>query len=107
MKQLDLDVIEEPGSTVHCYQCAHCGMAYRFGVPDGRGGYTPARDSQDNEATIPDNCRRCGAPMDYKLVHEAGGYADQQAEAATNTVPVRSRRHTNRMVGQAPINKTN
>ena len=48
MKQLDLDVIEEPGSMVHCYQCAHCGMAYRFG---DRQALTVSRSEHVNFTT--------------------------------------------------------
>ena len=103
MKLLDLEMTQQPGSSVVCWQCAECSHSYPFGVPDGQGDYTPARDAQDNEYITPDHCRRCGAPMSYTEVHKPGGYADQQAEASVNSVSVRSRR--NRMMTQAPIAK--
>ena len=104
-RKIDLDVIEEPGSVVQCYQCAYCGMAYRFQIPNASGGFTPARDQSDNEVAVPDTCRRCGAPMDYGAVHDRDGFADKMAEATINTVPTREKRNRNRMVDQAPSSK--
>ena len=94
IKDLDVEIIEEPGTGLPVALCPYCSRGYL--AVDVQGGVAEDID-------IPRVCKRCGAPMDWDQVHKPGGFADEQAEAAAKAAP-RGRR--DRMVRQPAVSKS-
>lgn len=90
IQNLDVDVIEEPGTGLNVAQCPYCSRGF------------PEHNEEMEINEIPRTCRRCGAPMDYEEVHKPNGFADQKAEEAAKSPP---RLRRNRMVDSPPVKK--
>ena len=86
---LDVEIIEEPGTGLPAAQCAYCSHSYLM------------YDAENDKAIpVTPTCERCKAPMDWDKVHEAGGFADKQADLATKAPP---RRRRDKMVRESEV----
>ena len=82
-------IIEAPGATGDLYQCPNCSRSYHSTQVTADGIVT------DRPIKPPENCLRCGSPMD---VTEAKRYGNEQAAAAGKRDELRTVQRTTRKV---------
>ena len=90
MTNLNVEVTEAPGGIGIQGQCPNCSKMYPLG-------------DDEKPQRLPENCERCGAPMDFDKAHT---FANRQAADAGATPQQRMARGVrNTQVGDPPESK--